>query len=225
MPHKTKAGKFLATAEKGNVSSLLVHPDGAEWLLILGHGASTNMRHRTLEAIAEAMAAVGIGTFRYQFPYMERGGGGRDSQAVSLATVHAAVAAAHKAAPDLKLLAGGHSFGGRMTSLAAAETALEEVSGLVYFSFPLHQPGKPNIDRAAHLGDIKISMLFLSGTRDTMAELDLLQPLCKKLRKTKLHLLDTADHGFKTLKRSRQSDEDVFDEMARVTREWTAKLK
>src|ERR687893_187043 len=116
--------RFIATEEKGEVSSLFLRPEGARWLLALGHGASTNMRHRTLQTIAERLADAGIATFRYNFPYMERGGGGRDSQAVSLATVRSAVAAAHAAAGDLLLLAGGHSFGGRMASLAAAETPL-----------------------------------------------------------------------------------------------------
>ena len=224
MAYPEKTGTFIATPEKGAVSSLLLRPRGARWLLVLGHGASTNMRHRTLQSIAEALYDAGIATFRYQFPYMERGGGGRDAQAVSLATVRAAAAAAGKAAPRLGLLAGGHSFGGRMTSLAAAEAALKRVRALVFFSFPLHQPGKPNSDRAAHMGAIGRPLLFLSGSRDAMAQLDLLQPLCAGLEKTRLHLVDTADHGFKILKRSRQSDEDVFVEMARALSEWTDTL-
>lgn len=224
MAYAEKTGTFVATAEKGAVSSLLLRPRGARWLLVLGHGASTNMRHRTLQSIAEALYDAGIATFRYQFPYMERGGGGRDAQAVSLATVRAAAQAAGKAAPRLNLLAGGHSFGGRMTSLAAAETALPRVKGLVFFSFPLHQPGTPNSERAAHMGGIDLPMLFLSGSRDAMAQLDHLQPLCAGLAQADLHLLDTADHGFKILKRSRRSDEDVFAEMARVLSAWTATL-
>lgn len=212
---------FVATEEKGEVSSLLLRPKHARWLLVLGHGASTNMRHRTLQAIAERLADVGIATFRFHFPYMERGGGGRDSQAVTLATVRSAVAAAHAAAGDLFLLAGGHSFGGRMTSLAAAETPLEHVRGLVFFSFPLHPAGKPGTERAAHLSQVSVPMLFLSGTRDELAHLDLLRPVCEGLGdKATLHLLDTADHGFKVQKRSRQSEEDVFVEMARVINGW-----
>jgi hypothetical protein len=218
--------RFVATEEKGEVSSLLVRPDGARWLLVLGHGASTNMRHRTLQTIAERLADVGIATFRYNFPYMERGGGGRDAQAVSLATVRSAVAAAHEAASDLSLLAGGHSFGGRMTSLAAAEAPLERVRGLVFFSFPLHPAGKPAIERAEHLSHVTVPMLFLSGTRDELADLNLLRPVCERLGKqATLHLLDTADHGFKVQKRSRQSDEDVFVEMARVVKEWASGLE
>jgi uncharacterized protein len=225
MSYSEKTGTFVATPEKGEVSSLLLHPDGAKWLLVLGHGAGANMRHRNLQAIAENLYDAQIATFRYQFPYMERGGGGRDSQAVSLATVRAAVQAGSQAAPRLRLLAGGHSFGGRMTSLAAAETPLANVEGLVFCSFPLHQPGKANIERAAHLPTIGIPMIFLSGSRDAMAQLDQLEPLCADLgHLTTLHLLDTADHGFKILKRSRQSKEDVFAEIARIVAEWTLKI-
>ncbi len=220
MAHKTKEMKILATPEKGEVSALLIRPADASHMLVLGHGASTNMRHSTLQTVAERMAEAGIATFRYNFPYMEHGAG-RDSQGVCTATVRSAVAAAHKAAPDLRLLAGGHSFGGRMTSTAASEAPLENVDGLVFFSFPLHQPGKPDTKRADHLSAVTVPMLFLSGTRDEMANLDLLQPVCKKLGKhATLHLLDTADHGFRILKRSRKSDEDVFVEMARVLKEW-----
>jgi predicted alpha/beta-hydrolase family hydrolase len=178
------------------------------------------MRHATLQSIAERMASAGIATFRYNFPYMEHGSG-RDSRDICTATVRSAVAAAHRACPDLPLLAGGHSFGGRMTSTAASEGPLENVDGLVFFSFPLHQPGKPDTKRADHLSAVTVPMLFLSGTRDEMANLDLLQPLCKKLgKRATLHLLDTADHGFRILKRSRKSEEDVFVEMARVLKEW-----
>jgi predicted alpha/beta-hydrolase family hydrolase len=215
--------RFVATEEKGEVSSLLLRPERERALLVLGHGASTDMRHRTLQTIAERLADVGIATFRYNFPYMERGGGGRDSQAVTLATVLSAVRAAHTAAPDLPLLAGGHSFGGRMTSLAAAESPLEHVCGLVFFSFPLHPAGKPSIERAEHLGQVPLPMLFLSGTRDDLADLNLLRPVLERLgERATLHLLETADHGFKVQKRSRQNEEDVFAEMARLVQEWTS---
>ena len=223
MSHETRELKFLATPEKGEVSALLVRPADATHLLVLGHGASTNMRHANLQTIAERMADVGIATFRYNFPYMEHGTG-RDSQAVCTVTVRSAVAAAHKSAPDLPILAGGHYFSGRMTSNAAAESPLDGVSGLVFFAFPLHQPGQPDTKRADHLGAVTVPMLFLSGTRDELADMDLLKPVCRKLGKlATLHPLDTADHGFKTLKRSRASEEDVFVEMARVVREWASK--
>src|SRR5262249_26877207 len=148
--------------------------------LVLGHGASTNMRHATLQTIADRLADAGIATFRYNFPYLEYGKG-RDSQEVCTATVRSAVAAAHIAAPDLLLLDGGHSFGGRRTSPAASESPLESVCGLVFFAFPLHQPGKVETKRADHLGSVTVPMLFLSGTRDELADLDLLQSVRKKL--------------------------------------------
>ena len=223
--HETTEMKFLATPEKGEVSALLVRPDDASHLLVLGHGASTNMRHATLETIAQRLADAGIATLRYNFPYMEHGKG-RDSQQVCTATVRSAVAAGHQAIPGLPLLAGGHSFGGRMTSTAASEAPLDRVVGLVFFAFPLHQPGKPDTKRAEHLGAVTVPMLFLSGTRDELANQELLQTVCKRLGKsTTLHPLDTADHGFRTLKRSRKSGEDVFVEMARVVREWASGLK
>lgn len=225
MSHRMTESKFIATQEKGKVSSLLIRPDGANWLLVLGHGASTNMRHPTLQTISERLADTGIATFRYQFPYMERGGGGRESQAVALETVRSAVAAAHEAASELSLLVGGHSYSGRMSSLAAADAPLEGVRGLVFFSFPLHPAGRPGTERADHLNDVTIPMLFLSGTRDKLAELNLLTPVCENLGdKATLHLLDTADHGFKVLKRSRKTAEDVFVEMARVVNTWIGNL-
>ena len=224
MSYEVIESKFVATEEQGEVSSLLIRPDGAQWLLVLGHGASTNMRTTTLQTIAERLADVGIATFRYNFPYSERGGG-RNSNAVCQETVRSAVAAAHTAVSDLSILVGGHSFSGRMSSMAAAEAPLEHVRGLVFFAFPLHPSGKPSTERAAHLSDVTIPMLFLSGTRDKLGELDLLQPTCEGISdKATLHLLDTADHGFKILKRSRNTDEDVFVEMARVTNEWISAL-
>lgn len=212
--------RFLATPEKGEVSALLLRPENATYLLVLGHGASTNMRHATMQAIAEALAAQNIATFRYNFPYSENGTA-RNSTAVCVETIRNACKAAHEAAPDLKLLAGGHSFGGRMTTTAQSELPIENVAGLVLFSFPLHLAGRPDIKRAEHIADINIPMLFLSGTRDELANLDLLEPAIKKLGKlATLHLIDTANHSYKVLKKTRKSAEDVFSEMSRVVRDW-----
>jgi uncharacterized protein len=217
--------KFLATPEKGEVSALLVRPGGATHLLVLGHGASTNMRHATLQSIADRLAEVGIATFRYNFPYSENGKG-RDGQAVCTETIRSAISAANKVASDLPLLAGGHSFSGRMTSTAASESPLEGVCGLIFFSFPLHLAGKPETKRADHLAKVTVPMLFLSGSRDELAEMDLLNPVCEKLGdRATLHVLDRADHGYKVLKKSRASTEDVFVEMARVAKRWAATLK
>jgi len=216
--------KFTATPEKGEVSALLMRPAESTHVLVLGHGASTNMRHATLAAIAEALAEENMATFRYNFPYSEKGGG-RNSAETCIETVCSAVAAAQKAAPGLPVLAGGHSFGGRMTSLAASQGLIPDVSGLVFFSFPLHLPGRPELKRAEPLANITQPMLFLSGTRDELATLDLLEPVVKGLGgKATLHLIDTANHSYKVLKKTRTSDEDVFVEMARTAREWADRL-
>jgi len=224
MTLEVKDLRFLATSSKGEVSALLMRPDGATHLLVLGHGASSNMRTPLLTAIAEHLADQNIATFRYNFPYSENKRG-RDPNPVCVATIRSAVAAAHKAAPDLPLLAGGHSFSGRMTSTAQSEQPIENLKGLVFFSFPLHPAGAPATTRAEHLANINIPMLFLSGTRDALAELDLLEPVVKDLgNQATLHLLDTADHSFKVLKKTRQSTEDVFVEMGRVVKVWSAAL-
>ena len=214
--------KFTATPEKGDVSALLVLPDNATYLLVLGHGASSNMRTPMMQSIAEALARQGIATFRYNFPYSENGRG-RDSNPVCVETIRSAVKAAHKAAADLPLLAGGHSFSGRMTTTAASEAPLDGVEGIVLFAFPLHPAGAPDTKRAEHLTDVTVPMLFLSGTRDALGELDLLKPTVKKLgKRATLHLLDTADHSFKIQETKRASTKDVFDEMARVTAKWAS---
>lgn len=215
--------RFPASLAKGEVSALLMRPNGATQLLVLGHGASTNLRHTTMQAIADALAEQNIATFRYNFPYSENGRG-RDSAAVCVETIRSACRAARDAAPDLTLLAGGHSFGGRMTTTAQSEEPLENAKGLVLFSFPLHLPGRPDTKRAEHLSNIKVPMLFLSGTRDELAALHLLEPTIAKLgKRATLYKIDTANHSYKVLKKMRTSQEDVFAEMARVLKEWIAK--
>jgi predicted alpha/beta-hydrolase family hydrolase len=217
--------KFTATSDKGEVSAILMRPEAATHLLVLGHGASTSMRHATMQRIAEVMGTRDIATFRYNFPYSENGTA-RNSTATCVETIRNAVRKAHEAAPDLKLLAGGHSFGGRMTTTAQSEEPLEHITGLVLFSFPLHLAGRPDTKRAEHLSRIEIPMLFLSGTRDELATLDLLEPVVKNLGKlATLHLLDTANHSYKVLKKTRTSTEDVFDEMAHSLSDWTAQLQ
>lgn len=218
----TLESTYPASREKGPASYILMRPKRASALLVLGHGASTNMRHPTLRAIAERLADVEIATLRYNFPYAETGRG-RNSDAICMESVRSAIFTAHGAAGDLPILAGGHSFSGRMTSMAAAQRALEPVQGLVFFSFPLHPAGKPAIQRADHLGNVTVPMLFLSGSRDKLADLDLLHPVCRKLGdRATLHVLDTADHGYRVLQRLRQSSDNVFEEMARVVQAWTA---
>ena len=225
MNYSQTESKFLSTPEKGEVSAILTLPEKATYLLALGHGASSNMRTPMLATIAESLAEQGIATFRYNFPYSEKGGG-RNSQDVCVATIRSAVRVAKEACPDLPILAGGHSFSGRMTSTAQAEEPIDGVKGLVFFAFPLHPACEPATKRSDHLANIDISMLFLSGTRDALAKVDLLEPVAKSLgKKATLHLLDTADHSFKILKRTRQSSEDVCAEMSQVARNWADGLK
>jgi len=215
----TRELQFEASKSSGKVSALLLRPKDARWLLVFGHGAGAGMRHRFMEAMSARLAEQQIATFRYQFPYVENGVKRPDPKPILLATVRSAVAAAQAAVPDLPLLAGGKSMGGRMTSNAAAEEALANVRGLVFFGFPLHPPGQPSTDRADHLDAVGVPMLFLQGTRDTLSDLKLLHPVCKRLGKQAiLHIIDGADHSFHMLKSSGRSDADVIDELALTAR-------
>jgi predicted alpha/beta-hydrolase family hydrolase len=209
-----------------DVSAVLVRPATAKWLLVLGHGAGAGMHHPFMSKLAEELAEAGVATLRYQFPYIEERRKVPDSPALLTATVVAAVRTARQflaqgAAPDLALLAGGKSMGGRMTSQAAAEQPLEGVRGLVFFGFPLHPPNRPGTKRAEHLARVTVPMLFLQGTRDTLADLKLLKPICAKLgKRATLHVIETADHSFHVLKKSGCSDEDVLRELAETTAKW-----
>ncbi len=216
------AGTFLVTEEAGSVSSLLLRPADAAWIMALAHGAGAGMRHENMERIARALAAAGIATFRYQFPFMERGGRGRDSRRVTLDTVRSAVAGARIAAPDLPLLAGGHSFGGRMTSLAASCSRLPDVQGLVLFAFPLHPAGKPSVHRGAHLRQASVPILMFSGTRDRLANRQLLHQVWRPLGSLiTLHEMEGADHSYRLRPRGRPRGADVFVEMASIVSTWT----
>src|SRR5438094_4433100 len=207
----------------GSVSALLLRPDVARLLYVLAHGAGAGMRHTFLESIAQRLAECGIATLRYQFPYMERRAGRPDPPAVAAATVRAAVTEAARVAPGLPLVAGGKSFGGRMTSTAQAEAPLPGVRGLLFLGFPLHPPGKPGDKRAEHLDRVQIPMLFLQGDRDEFADLKLLKPVVKRLgERAKLHLVEGGDHSFKVLKRSGRTDADVMGELVEAIVEWTA---
>jgi len=207
------------------VGALLLRPADARWLFVFGHGAGAGMQHRFMEAASARLAGHGIATLRYQFPYMEAGSRRPDSRATLLATVRAAVRAAAAAAPDLPLLAGGKSMGGRMTSQAAAEAPLAGVRGLVFFGFPLHPAGRPSTERADHLGNVRLPMLFLQGERDKLAEIDLLRPVCAGLgERATLHVVPEADHSFHVPKRSGRSDDEVLAELARTVAAWSAGL-
>jgi len=204
--------RFVATETSGEVTARLSVPDGARALYVFGHGAGAGMRHAFMEGAAQALAARGVATFRYQFPYMEAGRKAPNPATVLTQTVRAAVGEAARLAPELPLLAGGKSMGGRMTSLAAAKEALPGVRGLAFFGFPLHAAGRPSADRGAHLAHVGLPMLFLQGTRDKLADLTLLEPLLATVRPHPvLHLEDGADHGFHVLKRSGRTDADVLE--------------
>ena len=213
----------IAVAGAGEVSSLLVRPQDARSLLVLAHGAGAGIRHPFLEKLAAELAGVQIATLRYQFPYMEERRRVPDSPSVLTSAVRAAAEKARELAPDLPILAGGKSMGGRMTSQAAAEHAHElgQIKGLVFFGFPLHPPGKPGTKRAEHLARVTIQMLFLQGTRDQFADLKLLRPVVAGLgARATLREFETADHSFHVLKSTGKTDADVIRELAQAVRAW-----
>ena len=203
------------------VSGLLVRAPQARACYVFAHGAGAGMTHSSMEVIAAGLAERGIASLRYQFPYMEKGSKRPDAPAVAHAAVRAAVKEAARCYPALALVAGGKSFGGRMTSQAQASAALPGVRGLAFLGFPLHPAGKPASDRAKHLADVKIPMLFLQGTRDALAELTLLKPVVKGLgSRATLHLLEAADHSFHVLKSSGRNDRAVMDEALDAFAAW-----
>jgi len=203
------------------VSGLLMTPPRARVCHVLAHGAGAGMTHPFMAAVAEGLDDRGIATLRYQFPYMDRGSKRPDAPKLAQATVRAAVAAAANALPGLPLIAGGKSFGGRMTSQAQAAAPLPKVCGLAFLGFPLHPAGKPSAERAKHLFDVKVPMLFLQGTRDTLATLDELSPLCKALGKcATLRLFADADHSFHVPARSGRTDGAVRGEMLDALADW-----
>jgi uncharacterized protein len=205
----------------GSVSGLLLRPADAWLLYVLAHGAGAGMRHRFMEAVAEALAVRGVASLRYQFPFTQAGGRRPDPPGVLEATVRAAVAAARTAAPTLPLVAGGKSLGGRMTSNAQARRPLAEVAALVFLGFPLHPPKQPGVSRADHLDRVELPMLFLQGTRDELAHLDLLQPVCQRLGdRATLHVIEGGDHGFDVLKRSGRTETEVMEELATTVADW-----
>ena len=191
-------------------------PNDAAAALVLAHGAGAGMRHKSMQAIADAFERRGIATLRFEFPYMAAGRNRVDSPEVATQAIAEAYAAAAERT-KLPIWLGGHSFGGRMATHAVVDRAVP-AAGLILCSFPLHMPGKPDTKRAQHLKAIAKPMLFLSGTRDELAEAALLEPLVASLPTAKLHWLDTADHGYRVLKRSRARTDGVFDEMAAVAR-------
>lgn len=204
-----------------SVSGLFLVPPNARACYVFGHGAGAGMEHASMSSVANDLAALGIATLRYQFPYMEKGSKRPDPPALCHATVRAAVAQAHRLAPDLALFAGGRSFGGRMTSQAQAAAPLANVRGLVFLAFPLHPAGKPGDERAKHLFDVNIPMLFLQGTRDELAKLDLLEPIVEQLGdRATLKLAQDADHSFHVPAKTGRKDAEVRRELLEFMTQW-----
>jgi len=209
--------KLTISVGEETVSGLFLRPEGAKALYLFAHGAGAGMTHKAMESCAQGLADRGIATLRYEFPYMEKGSNRPDRPPVAHAAVRAAATEATKVAPDLPMFAGGRSFGGRMTSQAQALAPLPAVLGLAFLGFPLHPAGKPGIDRADHLADVQIPMLFVSGSRDALAELDLLRPAVAKLGdRATLHIVDGADHSFRVAAK----ETEALDTMA----EWMLAL-
>jgi len=206
--------RFRAAASAGDVTALLLLPPRATALFVFGHGAGAPMRHAFMEAAAHGLGERGVATLRYQFPYTEAGRKAPDPAPVLRETVRSAVAVAASVAGGLPLFAGGKSMGGRMTSLAASDEPLPGVRGLAFFGFPLHAAGRPSADRGKHLARVALPMLFLQGTRDSLADLSLLRPLLAKVEPPPtLHVVEGADHGFRVLKRSGRTDAEVLEEL------------
>lgn len=213
--------KIVIPVGSESVSGLLLRPAGAKALYLFAHGAGTNMAHKSTASNAEGLAARGIGTLRYNFLYTEKGSKRPDAPKVAHAAVRAAASRAAELAGDLPIYAGGRSFGGRMTSQAQAAGPLPGVEGLAFLGFPLHPAGKPSIERGAHLADVKVPMLFVSGSRDALAELDLLKPVVAGLGNGAiLHVVEHADHSFKVAARSGRTGAEVEAEVLGALAEW-----
>lgn len=217
---KEKKLKILVSDSLGQVSAILVAPDmQTDYMLVLGHGAGAGMMHPFMVALATALAERGIATLRYNFPFAEGRKGRPDPPAIAEKTVERAIEEAQRLMPKLKCLAGGKPFGGRMTSQFLAKNPAAQVHGLIFFGFPLHAPGKPGAERAAHLKDIRKPMLFLQGTRDALADLTLIRRVCKGLKTATLIEFDGADHSFRAGKK------DLIPLLADATATWLQGLK
>jgi predicted alpha/beta-hydrolase family hydrolase len=215
----------IAVSDTIRVSGLLLAPKHARACYVLAHGAGAGMTHRFMEAAATGLAKRGVATLRYQFPYMESGGKRPDPPKLAHATVRAAVAEAGRLTPKLPLIAGGKSFGGRMTSQAQAASPLPGVRGLAFLGFPLHPAGQPARERGEHLFDVKIPMLFLQGTRDALAALEQLEPLCKELGEpATLRLFEHADHSFHVPAKTGRTDAQVLGELLDALADWTLRV-
>lgn len=225
MPRRNPSSVTIDVDRDRRVSGLLQVPGDARACCVLAHGAGAGMRHPFMAAVADGLADRGIASLLYQFPYLERGSRRPDPPKVAQATARAAVTEAARLVPGLDLVAGGKSYGGRMTSQAQAEAPLPGVRGLVFLGFPLHPPGKPSAQRGEHLAAVKIPMLFLQGTRDGFADLALLRPLVEHLgERAALRLFVDADHSFHVPARTGRKDADVQRELLAAMAEWIGRL-
>lgn len=216
----------IEIANNGSVSALLIRPAEARACFVFAHGAGAGMAHPFMETFATGLGERGIASLRYQFPYMEKGSRRPDPPAVAQAAVRAAVAEAGLSCPGTPLIAGGKSFGGRMTSQAQATAPLAGVRGLAFLGFPLHPAGKPSSDRAKHLAEVHVPMLFMQGTRDKLAELTLMEPVVTSLGPSaSLHLVREADHSFHVPARSGRNDREVMKEILDTFSTWIGALE
>jgi uncharacterized protein len=219
------AGFRLHIDPQRQVSALVLAPADPVACFVFAHGAGAGMNHPFMEKVANALFARRVASLRYQFPYMEARSKRPDHPTVAQATVRAAVNAARELYPDLPLIAGGKSFGGRMTSRAQAASPLPHASGLVFLGFPLHAAGKPSTERAAHLFDVEIPMLFLQGSKDKLAEPALVREVTRKLgSRATLRVINEADHSFHVAARSGRKDDEVIEEAADFFAAWLSRL-
>lgn len=212
---------FKVSENIGEVSAIFSSPKNPKAIFVFAHGAGAGMNHKFMEEVSSNLVSFDIAVFRYQFPYMEKGKRSPDYPNVLLKTVQAAVEKAESIYKELPIFAGGKSLGGRMTSTAASKNLIPQIKGIIFFGFPLHAPGKPSSDRAEHLYEVKVPMLFLQGTRDKLADLNLLKPVIKKIgRKASLKIIEGADHSFHVLKSFKKSDSEIIEELSKLASSW-----
>jgi len=216
-----KSLRIKVSASIGDVSALFYSPKKAEYIMTFAHGAGAGITNKFMELVSLALAEEGIATLRFNFPYMESGRKVPDKKPVCFAAIKAAVDKAASLCPKLPLFSAGKSFGGRMTSTAASESLIDDVKGIIFFGFPLHAPGKASNERAEHLYKVKQQMLFHQGSRDSLASLDFLKPVCKKLgKKAELFIIEGADHSFHVPKANKLNDSQVIKLMCVKVKKW-----
>lgn len=216
-----KSLKINVSETIGDVSALFYSPAKAESVMVFAHGAGAGMKNKFMEEVSVCLAGEGIATLRFNFPYMENGKKMPDTKPVCIAAIKAAVEKAGKLCPKLPVFGAGKSFGGRMTSTAASAGALDNIKGIIFFGFPLHAPGRPSNDRAEHLYSVNVPMLFLQGTRDALAELDLLKPVIKKISKSaELFTIEGADHSFHAKKEFNLKDKEIIEMICKEVKRW-----